>query len=53
MVLVSLFDPATINGLIDSQKAMVILGVPTMVVGLVEEQENDPIDAGSLELVSS
>ena len=52
MVLVSLFDPTVINGLIESQKATVILGVPTMVVGLVEEQERNPIDAGTLELVS-
>ncbi len=52
MVLVSLFDPAVINRLIESQKATVILGVPTMVVGLVEAQEADPVDASTLELVS-
>jgi fatty-acyl-CoA synthase len=52
MVLVSLFDSETINGLIESQKATVILGVPTMIVGLVEAQEKSPVDAASLQLVS-
>jgi fatty-acyl-CoA synthase len=52
MVLVSLFDPMVINGLIESQRATVILGVPTMVVGLVEAQEASPVDASTLELVS-
>ena len=52
MVLLSLFDPETINGLIESQNATVILGVPTMVVGLVEAQEKSPVDAAGLQLIS-
>ena len=52
MVLVSLFDPAAIIGLIESEKATVILGVPTMIVALLEAFDQQLRDVSSLELVS-
>ena len=52
MVLVSRFDGRQINQLIESQKGTLILGVPTMIVALVEAQERDPVDARTLELVT-
>lgn len=52
MVLVSLFDPAAIIGLIESEKATVILGVPTMIVALLEAYDQQPRDVSSLTLVS-
>ncbi len=51
MVLVSLFDPAAITSLIESEKATVILGVPTMIVALLEAFDQQPRDMSSLELV--
>ncbi|MEP3483782.1 MAG: AMP-binding protein, partial [Sneathiella sp.] len=52
MVLVSLFDAPSIVDLIESEKADIILGVPTMIVALLEEQESNPRDASSLRLIS-
>ncbi len=53
MVLVSLYDPAVVVDLIESQRADFILGVPTMVVALLEEQEKSPRDVSSITLISS
>ena len=53
MVLVSLFDPYVIVGLIESEKANVALGVPTMILALLDAQEARPRDISTLELVSS
>lgn len=53
MVLVSLFDPAVVLDLFESQRATVILGVPTMLVALLEAHETRPRDTSSLEVVSS
>ena len=52
MVLVGLFDPDAINRLIESEQATVILGVPTMVVALLDAYDRQPSDVSSLELVS-
>ncbi len=53
MVLVGLFDPDSVVQLIEDERATIILGVPTMVVGLAEAQERSPRDVSSLKLVSS
>ncbi len=53
MVLVSLFDPAVVLDLIESKRATVILGVPTMLVALLEAHDAQPRDASSLQVVSS
>jgi fatty-acyl-CoA synthase len=52
MVLVSLFDPGVISGLIESEKATIILGVPTMVIALQDAFEAKPGDVSTLEVVS-
>ncbi len=53
MVLVSLFDPHAIVGLIESQKASIALGVPTMILAMLDAQEASPRDVSTLELISS
>lgn len=52
MVLVSLFHPDAINDLIESERVTVILGVPTMIVALLEVFDQHPRDMSNLELVS-
>ena len=52
MVLVSLFDSPRIVDLVESEKADIILGVPTMVVALLEEQEGQPRNTSALRLIS-
>ena len=53
MVLVSLFDPHVIVGLIESQKASIALGVPTMILAILDAQEASPRNVSTLELISS
>ena len=53
MVLLSLFDPHVIVGLIESERATVALGVPTMILALLDAYEANPRDVATLELVSS
>lgn len=52
MILVSLFEPETINSLIESEKATIILGVPTMIRALLEAYDATPKHSNSLQLVS-
>ena len=52
MVLVCLFDSEVVLPLIETQQATIILGVPTMVLTLLEQQEQQPVDACSLQVVS-
>lgn len=52
MVLISLFDPDTVLDQLEATKADIILGVPTMVVALLDAQEANPRDLGTLNLVS-
>lgn len=53
MVLVSQFDPAVILDLIESQRATIILGVPTMLIALLEAHDLVARDTSSLQVVSS
>ncbi len=53
MVLVSLFDPHVVVGLIESQKANIALGVPTMILAMLDAYEAAPCDTSSLEMVNS
>ena len=53
MILMSLFDPHVIVGLIESQKAAIALGVPTMILAMLDAHEANPRDVSSLKLVSS
>ena len=52
MILVSLFDPEMVVQLIETQRASIILGVPTMILAILEQQEQRPVDASSLQVVS-
>ena len=53
MLLVKFFDPAAICRLIVKEKVTAFLGVPTMLVGLLEALEHEPADMSSVEMVSS
>ena len=53
MVLVSLFDPHVVVGLIESQRANIALGVPTMILAILDAYEASPCDTSSLEMVNS
>ncbi len=52
MVLVSLFDPDVVLDQLEASSADIILGVPTMVVALLDTQEGRPRDLAALKLVS-
>lgn len=52
MVLVSLFDPLRVNRLIESERATIILGVPTKVVALLDAHNQETRDTSSLKVVS-
>lgn len=52
MVLVSLFDPNVIDDLIEQEQVTVILGVPTMIVALLEAFDQRARDVSTLELIS-
>jgi len=52
MVLVSLFDPDVVLNQLEASSADIILGVPTMVVALLDTQEGRPRDLAALKLVS-
>ena len=52
MVLVSLFDPNIVLDQLEASRAGIILGVPTMVVALLDAQEQSPRDLSALNLVS-
>ena len=42
MILMSLFDPHVIVGLIESQKAAIALGVPTMILAMLDAYDANP-----------
>ena len=52
MVLVSMFDPEVVLDQLETSGADIILGVPTMVVALLDAQEARPRDLSALNLVS-
>ena len=53
MVLVGLFDPETVLDRLADSRADFILGVPTMIVALLDAQEARPRDLSAVKLVSS
>ncbi|MDH3693146.1 MAG: AMP-binding protein [Gammaproteobacteria bacterium] len=53
MLMIKLFDPLAINRLIEQEQVSTILGVPTMLVVLLESLEQHPRDVSSMEMVSS
>ncbi len=53
MLIVKVFDPGAVLRLIEAERLTAILGVPTMLVALVEAQLHANIDASSVEVVIS
>lgn len=55
MLLFKLFDPAAVIRLIEQEKVSTILGVPTMMVGLLEavKDKEQPRDVSSIKMMSS
>jgi fatty-acyl-CoA synthase len=53
MLIVKLFDPPAVCKIIESEKVSTILGVPTMLVALLESLEQHPRDVSSVEMFSS
>ena len=53
MLMVKLFDPLAISRLIEKEKVSTILGVPTMLVILLESLKQQACDMSSVEMVSS
>lgn len=53
MVLVALFEPESVVRQIERERVTSILGVPTMLVGLLEHLERHPADLSTVEMVSS
>ena len=52
MILISLFDAKIVVYMIEYFKATIVLGVPTMILALLEEQEKMPRQVESLDLIS-
>ena len=53
MILAKLFDPARMLAIIEAQRVNLLLGVPTMLAGLVEAQAAAPRDLSSVRVVCS
>ena len=53
MLIVKRFDPPAICRLIEQERVSTILGVPTMLIALLEALEKEPFDVSSVEMFSS
>lgn len=53
IVLMALYDPESVVRQIERERVTSILGVPTMLVGLLEHLERHPADLSPVEMVSS
>tara|TARA_B110000438_G_scaffold139238_1_gene134525 strand:- start:214 stop:1284 length:1071 start_codon:yes stop_codon:yes gene_type:complete len=53
MLIVKLFDPNVVCRIIEEHRVNTILGVPTMLVALLEALEKEPVDVSSLKDFSS
>ena len=53
MLIVKLFDPSVTCRLIEQEKVSIILGVPTMLVALLEALEQHPHDVDSVDMFSA
>ena len=53
MVLIGQFDPGVVLRVMEQERANIILGVPTMILAMVEAQGQAPVDCASLQLISS
>ncbi len=53
MLLFKLFDPAAILKLVESERVTLLLGVPTMLVALLEANKQQPHDTSSIKMAGS
>ena len=53
LYIVKLFDPDAVNRLIEQEGVNIFLGVPTMIVGMIESLERTPRDMSSVQVVTS
>jgi len=53
MILAKLFDPARMLSIIETEQVSMMLGVPTMLVGLLEAQAAGPRDVASIRMAVS
>jgi fatty-acyl-CoA synthase len=53
IVLAKLFDPARMNEIIEREKVDVLMGVPTMLIGMLEALEREKRDVSSLRVAIS
>ena len=53
IILAKLFDPARMNALIEREKVDVLMGVPTMLIGMLEALEREKRDVSSLRVAIS
>jgi len=53
MLMVQVFDPAAISRLIESEKVTALVGVPTMLIAMLEAHEQQPCDVTSLRMAIS
>ncbi|MBR9862233.1 MAG: AMP-binding protein [Rhodobacteraceae bacterium] len=53
MIVAKLFSPPHMLDIVQSEKATTILGVPTMLIGLIEEQKASPRNVSSVFMVCS
>lgn len=51
IILCPLFEPALMNRLVEAEKVTHFMGVPTMLVGMLESLEQEPRDMGSVRAV--
>lgn len=52
-ILVRIFDPARVNALIESQRVKFFIGVPTMLIAMLEADAAHPRDLSSVDMVFS
>jgi fatty-acyl-CoA synthase len=53
LVMAKLFQPAVTNAIIAQQRVNLLIAVPTMLIGLLEQQKRTPCDMGSVRVVMS
>lgn len=53
LIIAAIFDPLAVNKVIESEKVTHILGVPTMLVAILEAQKGNPVDLSSIRGISS
>jgi fatty-acyl-CoA synthase len=53
LIIAAVFDPGAVNKVIEGEKVTHILGVPTMLVAILQAQKGNPVDLSSIRGISS